>query len=133
MEFDAPSRPGPRFLTTRVLVPILVAVTVFAVAFDDGGYRTAARGTIGIAAWWGVILAVGLRVRRGEPLPWVSVAEGGLLAGLAAWSLASIQWSSSSEAVFTEFNRVSLLLGIFILVLLVTGRVPHRSSPMGWR
>ena len=111
---------GLRVPAAGVLVSILVAVAVFAVAFDDGGYGIPARGSIAIAAWWGVILAVGLRVRRGEPLPWVSVAVGALLAGLALWSLASIQWSSSSEAVVAEFNRVSLLLGIFVLVLLVT-------------
>ena len=36
---------------------------------------------------------------------------GGLLAGLAVWTLASTAWAPSAEAAFNEFNRVSLYLG----------------------
>ena len=54
-----------------------------------------------------------------------SLLVGGLLAALALWTLASLVWSPGAEKTFAEFNRVTLYLGVFALVTLVSSRRPR--------
>jgi hypothetical protein len=93
---------------------------VFWIAYDNGSYSLASRGTVAIAVWWGfiVVLAFGLWPRT--PVRRAALFAGGLIATLALWILASLLWTPNPEATFEEFNRVSLYLGVFIVVLLVS-------------
>ena len=57
---------------------------------------------------------------RGQPL-WL------LLSGFALLTLLSALWSTNDAEAFSEFNRVSFYLGVFVLVLQLAPRVPlHR-------
>ena len=58
-----------------------------------------------------------------------ALACGGLLAGLAALSVASIAWADSAERAFAEFNRVSLYVGVLLLAVLAG----TRGNVQRWR
>jgi hypothetical protein len=77
------------------------------------------RGALAIAIWWsvGLVLAFGLFSTRSVPRP--AMLAGGLLALLTLLTLLSIAWSESAELAFNEFNRASLYLGAFALVVLL--------------
>src|SRR4029453_12484880 len=45
-----------------------------------------------------------------------------LLAALALWTSASLLWAVSSENTFDEVNRVSLYLGVFVVVTIASSR-----------
>jgi hypothetical protein len=105
--------------------PSILALAVGAVAawvaFDNGSYQLAARSTLAIAVWWGVgVLAafelVPLRRLRG--IAGVAVP----LALLALLTFASLARAPSAEKAFEEVNRVTLLLGIVLLVALLASR-----------
>jgi O-antigen ligase len=103
-------------------VTFAVAVLTFLLAYDGGSFGDTSRGTLAIGAWWIVILAVvaGLwpLARLGRP----ALVAGGLLAGFAGLTLASVLWADSAEDAFAEFNRASLYLGVFLLAALAGTR-----------
>jgi len=105
------------FLTT-----LLVSATTFGVAYDNGSYYLPSRNTLAIAVWWVVIVGIVLRLLVAESLPRAALAITGVMAGLAAWTFTSIFWASSAENAFNEFNRVSLFLGVYVLVVLTAKR-----------
>jgi O-Antigen ligase len=115
-------RPGFPRPCPGTLVAALVATTFFWIAYDNGGYGLAGRSTLAIAVWWGfiVILAFGLWPRT--PMSRPAMLAGGLIAALALWTFASLLWTPNAEATFEEFNRVSLYLGTFSVVVLVSRR-----------
>ena len=103
---------------------LLVAATlaIFSVAYDDGSYGLASRTTIAIVVWWILVLGSALRLVELRP-SMRRLLPAALLGTFAAWTLISVTWSSSAEAAFDEFNRVTLYLGILILASLVRGRL----------
>ena len=105
-----------------LLVSALVAGVVFWIAFDDGSYALASRGTVAIALWWAVIVGIALQLVGTNGLPQATFAVGGLIVALAYWTLASVLWAPSAEDAFNEFNRLSLFLGIYVLVVLASSR-----------
>ncbi|MBA3433135.1 MAG: hypothetical protein H0U08_03475, partial [Actinobacteria bacterium] len=105
-----------------LLVSALVAGVVFWIAFDDGSYALASRGTVAIALWWAVIVGIALQLVGTNGLPQAAFAVGGLIVALAYWTLASVLWAPSAEDAFNEFNRLSLFLGIYVLVVLASSR-----------
>ena len=116
--------PSPAVAGLSVLLP---AVLVFALAYDHGGYSIESRGSWAIATWW--VLALG------AVLGWWPSRERSragtivvvLLTAFALLTLLSALWSTNDADAFSEFNRVSLYLGVFLLVLQVAPRVPlHR-------
>ena len=111
------SRPGPGTVVTA-----LVAAAVFWIAYDNGGYGLASRSTLAIAVWWGFIVAIAFGLLPRTPVPRAAMLVGGLIAALALWTFASLLWSPNVEATFEEFNRASLYLGAFIVVVLVSRR-----------
>jgi len=115
-------RPGFPRLVPGTLVAALVAGGLFWLAYDNGSYSLASRGTVAIVIWWGfiVVLAFGLWPR--SPIPRAALLVGGLVAALALWTFASLLWTSNAEATFEEFNRASLYLGTFIVVVLLSRR-----------
>jgi O-Antigen ligase/Tetratricopeptide repeat len=105
-----------------VLISGAVAIAVFWIAYDDASHGLPARSTIAIVVWWAVILALALQLVTPLRVPRATLVVGGLLAAFAGWTLASILWAPSAEDAFNEFNRVSLYLGVYVLVVLVSSR-----------
>ena len=116
-----PSRPR-RLLSGAALLTVAVAAAVFLVAYDNGGYGLPTRSVAGIALWWAIILGVGLGLLPLARIPRAALVTGALLAGLAAWTLASTVWAPSAEGAFNEFNRVTLYLAVFTLAVLAGTR-----------
>jgi cytochrome c-type biogenesis protein CcmH/NrfG len=112
----------PRALEWRWLYAGLVTGAVFWIAWDNGSYGLPSRGTLAVAIWWAVALGIMLGLARSTFVTSVAVTTGVLVAALAAWTLASTFWSSSAEASFAEFNRVTLYLGVYVLVVLLSTR-----------
>jgi hypothetical protein len=88
---------------------------VFALAYANGGYDPSTRSVVALAVWWAIGLGLVFRLIPLSPPPKAAVVVGALLAGYAALALASTAWSPSAEDAFAEFNRATLLLGIFVL------------------
>lgn len=105
-----------------LFLTIVLGSIVFWIGYDNGSYGSASRGTVAIALWWALVLAVVFRLSRIRRLPKASLLAGGLIGALAVWTLASVAWAPSAEEAFTEFNRVMLYLGVYVLVLLAARR-----------
>src|SRR5436190_608284 len=119
------SRPLDRL---RAVVPVvLVAGAVFGVAFNGGTYAENARDALSVALWWGIGLLVALSVWPRARLGRGAWATGGLLLAFAAWTAASMLWAPALETAFTEFNRVTLYLGVFAVAVLAARR--GRAEP----
>lgn len=104
------------------ITALVVSAATFGIAYDNGSYYLPSRNTLAIAVWWVVIVGIALRLLIVEDLPRASLAIAGVLAGLAVWTFTSIFWASSAENAFNEFNRVSLFLGVYVLVVLTARR-----------
>lgn len=100
----------------------IVAVSLFWIAYDNGSYGVEGRDSLAIAIWWTVIVIVVFGLLPKEPVPRAALALGILLTALALWTSASLLWSVSSENAFDEVNRVSLYLGVFVVVALASSR-----------
>jgi hypothetical protein len=100
----------------------VVAVAVFYVAYEDGSYSVASRGTIAIVVWWTILVAVVARFWPLEPVPKGAVVTGSLLAAFALWDLASTAWAASAEKAYAEFGRTALYLGVYVLAVVAVGR-----------
>lgn len=94
----------------------------FLFAFDKGGYAFPSRATTAIVVWWALLLGIGLGVWPRARLPRTAWISGGLLAAFTAWTFASIWWAENPENAFSEFNRLTLYLGIFLLAVLAGSR-----------
>jgi hypothetical protein len=114
----------PRFgiSAQALLTTLVVAAATFGIAYDNGSYFLPSRNTLAIAIWWTVIVGIVLGLLTAKNLPRASLAVAGVLAALAAWTFASVFWAPSAENAFNEFNRVSLFLGVFVLVVLAAKR-----------
>jgi hypothetical protein len=109
-------------IDSGIVVTGVVALAVFWLAYDDGSYELASRATLAIVLWWAVILGIAFSLLALPRLPHATLVMGGILAALACWTLASALWAPSEEDAFNEFNRVSLYLGVYVLVVLVASR-----------
>lgn len=105
-----------------MIVALAVAGLVFWLAFDGGAYGLESRATVAIAIWWTIVMAVALGLwplaRPSRP----AFVTGGLLAGLAVLTTASMAWAPSAERAFAEFDRVALYLGVYLLAVLAGTR-----------
>jgi hypothetical protein len=131
---SAPSHPAARarereVLGTRAIAALRrhalvagIAVAVFALAFQSGGYDVTVRNSFAIAAWWAIAVAVGALVWPLERPPRAALAGAGGLAALLAWTAVAISWSDSAERAFTEVNRISFYLAVFALVVMAARR-----------
>ncbi|MEN3343226.1 MAG: hypothetical protein V7644_2630 [Actinomycetota bacterium] len=104
------------------LVSLAVCGLTFWLAYDQGSYDVPSRNAVAVVVWWSVIVAAaaGLAVRSRAATG--AVATAGALAALALWTLASTVWAPSAEDAFSEFDRVALYLGVFVLVCLLVRR-----------
>jgi O-Antigen ligase len=105
-----------------VIFALAVAGIVFWLGFDGGSYGLDSRATLAIATWWSILIAVVLGLWPLVRPPRAALLAGGLLGGFAVLTLASMTWAESAERVFTEFNRVALYLGIFLVAVLAGTR-----------
>jgi len=115
---STPSGPGRLLASPSVpgaALVVAVGVVLFTFAFENGGFNLTTRSVLGIAVWWGLGIAVVLRLWPLEPVPRGLLLVGGLLAALTAWTALSVLWSDSAERAFREFGRASLLLGVFFV------------------
>jgi O-antigen ligase len=115
-------RPDIRSLVQENALIVLLGAGVFALALDGGGYGVTTRNSLAIGIWWALALAIALVIWPLARLPRAAVVAGGLLAGFTAWTALSIAWSDSAEKAFAEFDRVSLYLGVFLLVVVAAAR-----------
>ncbi len=104
--------------TPAAWIALAIGAVVFAVAYADGGYSLASRGTLALAVWWAILLGVATGVWPLGRLTRAAAIPGALLAGFAAWDLASTAWAASAEDAFAEFDRTALYLGVYVLVVL---------------
>ena len=111
-----------RRVDSGILLAAIIVAVVFWVAYDDGSYGLPSRAGLAIGVWWAVIVGLALGLLTLTRLPRAVLVVGGLNAGLALWTLASVFWAPSAEDAFNEFNRVSLYLGVYVLVVLAAVR-----------
>ena len=113
------ARPGHVRL---LVVPGLVAAAVFWIAYDNGSYGVESRNALAVAVWWSIIVGVAFRALSLHRLRRPAGLIVAVLAGLAALTLLSLTWAANDEAAFDEFNRVTLYLGVFVLVAMLVPR-----------
>lgn len=101
---------------------LIVAGTVFWLAYDRGSYGEASRNTAAIALWWVIIIAVALGIWPAARSPRIALFVGGLLACFTILTLASTEWADSAEAALADFNRAALYLAVFGVVVLAGRR-----------
>jgi O-antigen ligase len=107
-------------MTREAVVGIGAFALVAALGFDDGGYPPSAWGWSSV-----VVLAVlAVLLGRGVGRPGrAALALVAALAGLAAWTAASLAWSGDFSASVLEIERVVLYLGASaVFVLAAPGR-----------
>jgi len=85
---------------------------------EGGGYDPLVHDQVGIAAWWVVLVTVGLGVLPRRRLGTTALISFGLLAALALWILLSLSWTESVERSFVDAARALTYVGVFALVLL---------------
>jgi len=100
-------------------VPLIVAITLLAVAFLDGGAGPIAVGAIAAGAGLGLILAV--LVLRAERLvvPRAAQLAAIALVGFAGLTALSLQWASNDGAGFADLVLALAYASVFILLVLL--------------
>src|SRR3954463_10323658 len=98
------------------LVGLATAGLTFWLAFENGSYDLPMRYALGVGVWWAVVVAVVARLAHSNHSAALVTCA---LATFALWTLASTTWASDAEAAFSEFNRVSLYTGVFVLCSLL--------------
>lgn len=119
-------RNQPRVIAGWMLGFFVVA----ALGLASGGYDPVARGRVGVAMWWIVLLGacIGTFPRRVSSAAWTSI---GLLAALALWIGLGSVWSESAERSVIELARVTMYLGVLVLGICAVARTGARSVVAG--
>jgi O-Antigen ligase len=116
------SAAGQRARAARYWPTILVAAVCVVIAYENGGYGLTARTILAVCVLWATIIGLAFGFIPRAEVTRGALVVGGLLAGLAAWTLASTAWAPSAGAAFEEFNRVSLYLAVFALAAVAASR-----------
>lgn len=109
-----------RSVNRHHVATVAIAATTIAMGLAGGAYSLEARSVVAIATWAAVLLLVALSLVPRSRVPRPGIGIGALLAAFAVLTGLSVLWAPSPEAAFREFDRVSLYLGLFTLVSLVT-------------
>ncbi len=109
-------------LAREYAITVAVAVVVFLVAYDNGGYGESTRDALAIGLWWILILAIALGVWPLVRIPLSALVSGGLLAAFALLTLLSVIWASDAGGAYGEFTRVLLYVAVFGVVVAGTRR-----------
>jgi O-antigen ligase len=107
----------------RMRASLLGFVLVASLAASDGGYWPTAWSWTTLACSWIAVLALVLAGDIG--ISWLQWLFVGLLAALAAWTLASVTWSLSASQSVLEAERLLAYLALAVAAILV---VRSRSS-----
>jgi O-antigen ligase len=105
-----------------------VAVAIFALALESGGYEVTTRNCFAIALWWTIGVGIAAGLWPNERIPQAALIGGAALAALLTMTGLWVLWADSAEKAFTEFNRVAFYLGVFALVVIAA----RRSSAGRW-
>jgi O-Antigen ligase len=109
-------------LAREYAITVAVAVVVFLVAYDNGGFAESTRGFLGIAIWWIIILVVAFGLTPRVRIPTGALVTGGFIAAFGFLTLLSAFWAADAAGAYLEFARVTLYLGVFVLVVIATDR-----------
>lgn len=118
---------GTRGVVVPSAVAGAVAVSLLALAYDNGAYAVTTRNGVSILVWWSLGLAAALGLLRRHRLSPPARLAAGALAALAAWTLVTAAWAPSVEEAVSDFNRAALYLGVLLVGVLV-GRVAGPSA-----
>lgn len=101
-----------------VAVFLVFASGISLLALDEGLYGLVERQRAAVILSWALLLtaAVGLIPRSLPRGPGIAVLAG--LAGFAAWTAVSLNWTSSAEMTLTETARAGMYLCVLALVAL---------------
>jgi hypothetical protein len=110
---------------------VAIAVAVVALALAQGGYGAQLTAALTIFVWWLVFAAIWLSRPQGGPPPWMSLAAGCCLAGIAALSAISTGWASDDGRAMFDAVRAMGYTGLFALVVIATGRWQGRRWLQG--
>ena len=120
-------RHGPAIAGDLWPALLLAALTVY-LSLRDGGFfpGTAALAAVEVALCIAVVVAVARRPWSGVGIPLlVGIAA---IAGLAAWTLASSEWSATPARAAIEYTRVLL----YALTLVLFGLLPFSPRRVRW-
>jgi O-antigen ligase len=120
---DLRERLGPILAST-----VLPFVLVLYLALEGGGYDVVARGEVGIAIWWIVLLGALVGALPVRALGRAELTGVGLLLAFAAWTALGISWSPSSERSVEEAARVLIFVGVLALSLSAQDREALRRT-----
>jgi O-Antigen ligase len=95
--------------TLPLAVPLLLGPGI--VALFSGGYSDTARAAAGLAAWL-LLAATAIALPRPLPRSRPAVLALAALAGLTAWSVASLAWAPLGESVGEDVQRLLLYLAV---------------------
>jgi hypothetical protein len=109
-------------LAREYAITVAVAVVVFLVAYDNGGFSVSTRGVLGIGVWWMIILVVAFGLAPRVRVPTGALVTGAFLTAFGFLTLLSVFWAADAAGAYLEFTRVTLYLGVFILVVIGSTR-----------
>ena len=109
-------------------LPLAVALVVFWLALKGGSYALTIRAPVAILAWSAIGIAVFTAVWPRTRPPRPAIVTGGFLAAFASLTALSMLWAASAEKAFAEFDRASLYVAVFGLVVLAS----RRASAWEW-
>jgi len=132
LELRARALPVARLWALRAHWPTAaIAVLLFLTAYDKGAFGLSARASSAIVAVWALLLAFGLGVWPRVRAPRAAWIVAGLLAAFALWTFASVFWAESAENAFTEFNRVTLYVALYLIAVCAATRASVRYWAKG--
>ena len=105
-------------------VPLLLGPGI--VALFSGGYSDTARAAAGVAAWL-VLAATAILLPRPLPRTAPAITALAALAGLTAWTAASLAWAPLGEPAGEDVQRLLL----YLAVLAAATRILSEDAP-GW-
>ena len=130
-ESEARSESPRRRINGSMVTVLLVAAAYAALGYGNGGYSSEVIAAVTVAIWWIVIIAIVTRALPGRVIPKSAIAAGACLAGLGAFTALSMVWANSPGLAFTEVVRIAGYLGLFVLVVLASGRTGVRPWLIG--
>src|SRR5262245_12264653 len=121
---SAPREPAERVAAAvrEYAITVAVAVVIFLVAYDNGGFAESTRGLVGIGVWWVIILLVAFSFAPRFRIPLGALVTGAFLAAFGLLTLLSVFWAANAAGAYLEFARVALYLGVFVLVVIGSTR-----------
>jgi O-antigen ligase len=118
-------------ISGALVTTLLVAVAYAALAYSNGGFSSELIAALTVAIWWVVIIALATRVWPGRVIPKSAIAAGACLAALGGFTALSMIWANSAGLAFTEVVRVAGYLGLFVLIVIASGRTGPRPWLIG--